>query len=86
MEIKGGPFTQEVTDKYMAIIEKNGAKIINFPEEERTKWAELLKDWPNERAGEIEKETGAPMKATLKAMITAVEEEGYTWPIRYKID
>lgn len=86
MEIKGGPFTQEVFNKYMGIIGQNGAKIVNFPEAERKKWAELLKDWPNERAAEIEKETGAPMKATLKAMLKAVEDEGYTWPIRYKID
>ncbi|MGE0255803.1 MAG: hypothetical protein AB7N54_16865 [Alphaproteobacteria bacterium] len=86
MEVRGGPFTQEIYDKYMGIIAQNGAKIIDFPEEERKKWAELLAPWPNERATEIEKETGAPMKATVKAMIKAAEDEGYVWPIKYKID
>ena len=86
MEIRGGPFTQEITDKYLALIEKNGATIVNFPQEEREKWGELLKPWPKERATEIEKETGVPMIKTVKAMIQAQKDEGYVWPIEYKLD
>ena len=86
MEVKSGPFTQEVYDRYLGIIEKNGAVIVKFPESERKAWAEALATWPNERAGEIEKETGAPMKQTLKTFLTAVEQQGYTWPVRYKVD
>ncbi|MGE0255804.1 MAG: hypothetical protein AB7N54_16870 [Alphaproteobacteria bacterium] len=86
MDLKAGPFTQDVTDKYMALIASKGAKISEFPADERAAWANLLAAWPNERAGEIEKETGWPMKATLKAFLKAAEDVGYTWPIRYKID
>ena len=86
MEAKSGPFTEEVYERYLGIIQKNGAVVIKFPESERKAWANLLADWPNERATQIEKETGAPMKATLKAYISAVEKQGYTWPVRYKVD
>ena len=86
MEVKSGPFTQEVYDRYLGIIEKNGAVVVKFPESERKAWAEALATWPNERAGEIEKETGAPMKQTLNTFLTAVEQQGYTWPVRYKVD
>ena len=86
MEVRAGPFTQEVTDRYLGIIEENGAEIVKFPESERRVWAQALASWPNERASEIEKDTGAPMKATLKAYIQAVADTGYKWPIRYKID
>ena len=86
MEIRGGPFTQEITDKFMALIVKNGATIVDFPQAERQKWGELLKPWPKERATEIEKETGAPMVKTVKAMIKAVADEGYVWPVEYKLD
>lgn len=85
-EERSGPFTAGVYDKYINIIGSKGATVIKLPEAERQAWARALSSWPSERAAQIEAQSKVPMKKVLNAYIKAAEDEGYVWPVRYKID
>jgi TRAP-type C4-dicarboxylate transport system substrate-binding protein len=50
----------------------------------RKQWAELLKDWPNEKAQEAEK-AGYPGVSTMNKLLDTAEKHGHQWPLRYKI-
>ena len=78
---------QETQERYASRIEeiqKDGAEIITIPEDLRKKWAESLKDWPNEKAKEADK-LGLPGSAVAKRNLEAAERHGHVWPVRYVI-
>ena len=78
---------QETQERYgtrMAEIEAAGAEIITIPDELRKKWAEALKDWPNEKAKEVDK-LGWPGSVVAKRNIEFAERHGHVWPVRYVI-
>ena len=65
-------------------LKKAGAKVSTLPVEQQAKWAEALKDWPNERAHDIAKGYGIDGPAIMEKYMTYMEEAGHRWPYRYK--
>jgi TRAP-type C4-dicarboxylate transport system substrate-binding protein len=86
MEARVGKFTNEVFDKYVKLVEKNGAKFVQVSDADRKGWAEMLADAPGKIAKKIEAETKLPMGKAMKAYIEATTAAGHKWPVRYKID
>ncbi|MGE0253044.1 MAG: C4-dicarboxylate TRAP transporter substrate-binding protein [Alphaproteobacteria bacterium] len=79
----------EVSDtKYeenLKSMEKEGAKIVKLPDDVRAAWAESLKDFPREKAKELDGK-GLAGTTILKTALEEAEKVGYKWPIRYKVD
>ena len=65
-------------------LEKNGMTVTDLDPKVRRQWAELLKDWPNEKVQEAEK-NGYPGARVINLLLDTAEKHGYKWPIRYKI-
>lgn len=86
MEARVGTFTNEVFDKYVKLVEKNGAKFVQVTDSDRQAWAQLLADAPGKIAKKIEAETKLPMGKAMNAYIEATAAAGHKWPVRYKID
>jgi TRAP-type C4-dicarboxylate transport system substrate-binding protein len=61
-----------------------GVKIGTLPREEVVKWAELIKDHPQNWANEMEAK-GLPGKKVIKRYIEILEELGEKMPIQYTI-
>jgi TRAP-type C4-dicarboxylate transport system substrate-binding protein len=77
--------TQERYQERIAQIEAEGAEIITIPDDLRKQWAESLKDWPNEKAKEVDK-LGWPGSEVAKRNLAAAERHGHVWPVRYVIE
>ncbi|MBM3559321.1 MAG: hypothetical protein FJX53_05485 [Alphaproteobacteria bacterium] len=67
-----------------AKMKEGGLVVSELPAAENTKWAALLKDWPDERAKDADS-TGLPGSKTLKLTLETAEKLGYTRPKRYVI-
>ncbi len=76
--------TQENYRARLAQIEAEGAEIITIPDDLRKKWAESLKDWPNQKAKEVDA-LGWPGTAVVKRSLETAERHGHVWPVRYAI-
>jgi len=50
----------------------------------RQQWAELLKDWPQEKVTDAEK-AGYPGARVVNLLLDTAEKHGYKWPLRYKV-
>jgi len=65
-------------------MEEGGLIVSELPAAEKAKWAALLKDWPDERAKDVDSK-GLPGSKTLKLTLETAEKLGYKWPNRYVI-
>ena len=65
-------------------LRKAGAKVTTLPVEQQAKWAEALKDWPNERAHDLHKGYGIDGPAIMEKYMKYMEEAGHKWPYRYQ--
>jgi C4-dicarboxylate-binding protein DctP len=63
---------------------KAGAIVRKLPDSVRVEWASSLKDWPQERATELDK-AGLPASQVLKLAIEEAERLGHKWPVRYQV-
>ena len=70
--------------KGLALLKKAGAHVSVLPVEQQAKWAEVLKDWPNERAHDIAKEFKIDGPAIMESYMKYMEAAGHKWPYRYK--
>ena len=61
-----------------------GAFVSTLPVEQQAKWAESLKDWPNERAHDLNKEFKIDGPAIMEKYMKYMEEAGHEWPYRYQ--
>ncbi len=68
----------------LAKLKKAGAHISTLPVEQQAKWAEALKDWPNERAHDIAKGYQIDGPAIMEKYMKYMEEAGHKWPYRYQ--
>ena len=68
----------------IAKLKKAGAKVSTLPIVQQTKWAEALKDWPNERAHDLHKGYGIDGPAIMEKYMKYMEEAGHKWPYRYQ--
>ncbi|MGE0257007.1 MAG: C4-dicarboxylate TRAP transporter substrate-binding protein [Alphaproteobacteria bacterium] len=78
----------ETAKRYDARVEelvKAGMKLTDLDPKVRQQWAESLKDWPNQRAKDVDK-LGWPGSKTAKLTLDTAEKHGYKWPVRYVIE
>jgi len=79
-----GKVNEEYYPKQMEQLRAAGATVKQLPEAVRVEWATALKDWPQQKADELDK-LGLPASQVLKLTIEEAEKLGYKWPVRYKI-
>ena len=82
-ELKTGSANKVGYKKDMTWLRAN-INVNDLPDSVRLKWAQGLKDWPQQHANALEKK-GFPAKAILNATLDAAEKVGYKWPVRYVV-
>ncbi|HWI13027.1 MAG TPA: hypothetical protein VNT02_02190, partial [Burkholderiales bacterium] len=75
---------EEDYPKQMQQLRAAGATVKKVPESVRVDWANHLKNWPQEKATELDKQ-GLPASQVLKLTLEEAEKLGYKWPVRYSI-
>lgn len=83
-EAMTGKVNEENYPKQIAELKRVGAIVKTLPESVRLEWANSLKDWPQQRATELDQQ-GLPGSLVLKTMLEEAEKQGYKWPVRYVI-
>ncbi len=79
-----GTVNKENYPKQLALLRSSGAVVRTLPESVRIEWATALKDWPQQKADELDK-MGLPGSQVLKLTLEEAEKLGYKWPVRYTI-
>lgn len=80
-------FTQTQTDLATAALDnmiKAGAKVSEFPESERRRWADALPDLPKQWAGELESK-GLPATKVVNAFVEGLHKNGITLPRNWSL-
>ena len=83
-ETETGRFVAEYLVGGFAEMEKQGMTVTALTPAERSRWAELLKEWPQEKVSEAEKK-GLPGAKVINSLLDTAEKHGYKWPIRYQV-
>lgn len=84
-EAKTGTLNDENYPKQIAHLKQAGAHVnAAVPESVRVEWATSLKDWPQDKATELDKQ-GLPASEVLKLAMDLYEKNGHKWPVRYQI-
>ncbi|MFN7086149.1 MAG: C4-dicarboxylate TRAP transporter substrate-binding protein [Burkholderiales bacterium] len=79
-----GTVNLENYPKQLDQLRKAGAVVKQLPESVRVDWANSLKNWPQEKAAELDK-AGLPASQVLKLTLEEAEKLGHKWPVRYPI-
>lgn len=58
---------------------KAGAKVAEFPESERKRWAAMLPDLPGQWAHELESK-GLPARGVVEAFLDGLQQQGFVLP------
>ncbi len=80
-----GTVNEENYPKQIEELKKVGAVVNQIDDSVRVEWATSLKDWPREKAKELDA-AGLPGTEVLKAALEEAEKLGHQWPVRYEID
>jgi C4-dicarboxylate-binding protein DctP len=83
-EAKTGTVNDENYPKQVEQLKELGAKVKTLPESVRIDWANSLKDWPKEKAAELDK-AGLPGTQVLDLTLSEAEKLGHKWPVRYQL-
>lgn len=83
-ETKTGIVNEENYPKQIAQLKQVGAVVKQLPDSVRVDWANSLKNWPQEKAAELDK-AGLPGTQVLKLTLEEAEKLGHKWPVRYPI-
>jgi hypothetical protein len=83
-EVLTGTVNEENYPKQMEQLRKVGTIVKQLPESVRVDWANSLKNWPQEKATELDKQ-GLPASQVLKLTLEEAEKLGHKWPVRYQI-
>jgi len=84
-EAKTGTVNDANYPKQIAQLKELGAKVKTaLPDSVRIDWATSLKDWPKEKAAELDK-AGLPGTEVLSLAMELYEKAGHKWPVRYQI-
>ena len=83
-EAKTGTVNKADYPKQIAELKAHGSIVRTLPEKVRQDWANSLAGWPAQKAKELDA-MGLPGSQVLEATLQAAEENGYKWPVRYKI-
>jgi TRAP-type C4-dicarboxylate transport system substrate-binding protein len=79
-----GTVNEENYPKQLEQLRKVGAIVTQLPDAVRVEWANSLKNWPQEKATELDK-AGLPASQVLKLTLEQAEKLGHKWPVRYQI-
>lgn len=83
-EAKTGTVNEENYPKQIEQLKALGVNVKAVPDAVKVEWAQSLKDWPQEKASELDKQ-GLPATQVLKATLEEAEKLGHKWPLRYAI-
>ena len=83
-EDKTGTVNKADYPKQIAELKAHGVNVRTLPEKVRQEWANSLAGWPAQKAKELDA-MGLPGTQVLEATLQAAEDNGYKWPVRYKI-
>jgi C4-dicarboxylate-binding protein DctP len=83
-ESRIGTVNDEFYAKQVAELRTNGVTVRKIPASVRNDWANTLKDWPQQKAAELDK-LGMPATQILKLWLEEQEKLGHKWPVRYVI-
>jgi TRAP-type C4-dicarboxylate transport system substrate-binding protein len=83
-EAKTGTVNDENYPKQIEQLKSVGAIVKTLPDSVKVEWATSLKDWPQEKASELDK-AGLPGSQVLKLALEEAEKLGHTWPVRYQV-
>ncbi|MFZ1952580.1 MAG: C4-dicarboxylate TRAP transporter substrate-binding protein [Pseudolabrys sp.] len=83
-EAKTGTVNKENYPKQIAELKAHGSVVRTLPEKVRQEWANSLAGWPAQKAKELDA-MGLPATQVLEIALQAAEDNGYKWPVRYKI-
>lgn len=83
-EAKTGTVNEENYPKQIEQLKGLGVNVKAVPDAVKVEWAQSLKDWPQEKATELDKQ-GLPATQVLKTALEEAEKLGHKWPLRYAI-
>ncbi|MBI3434193.1 MAG: C4-dicarboxylate TRAP transporter substrate-binding protein [Proteobacteria bacterium] len=83
-EDKTGTVNAENYPKQIAQLKSVGSVVKAVPDSVRIDWANSLKNWPQEKAAELDK-AGLPGSQVLKLALEEAEKLGHKWPVRYQV-
>ncbi|MCC6610377.1 MAG: C4-dicarboxylate TRAP transporter substrate-binding protein [Burkholderiales bacterium] len=83
-EAKTGTVNEADYPKQIAELKRVGAVVKQLPDSVRVDWANSLKEWPQQKATELDK-AGLPASQVLKLALEEAERLGHKWPVRYQI-
>jgi TRAP-type C4-dicarboxylate transport system substrate-binding protein len=83
-EARTGTVNLENYPKQLEALKAAGATVRALPESVRVDWATSLKNWPQEKASELDK-AGLPASQVLKLAVEEAEKLGHKWPVRYQV-
>lgn len=83
-EAKTGTVNEENYPKQIEQLKTLGVNVKAVPDAVKVEWAQSLKDWPQEKASELDKQ-GLPATQVLKTTLEEAEKLGHKWPLRYAI-
>lgn len=83
-EAKTGTVNDANYPKQIEQLKSVGAIVKKLPDSVAVEWAQSLKDWPQEKAAELDK-AGMPGTQVLKLTLEEAEKLGHKWPVRYAI-
>jgi TRAP-type C4-dicarboxylate transport system substrate-binding protein len=83
-EAKTGTVNDENYPKQIDQLKELGAKLKTLPDSVRNEWATSLKNWPKEKAAELDK-AGLPGTEVLRLTLDEAEKLGHKWPVRYEL-
>lgn len=83
-EAKTGTVNDANYPKQLDQLRTAGAIVKKLPDSVTLEWAQSLKDWPQEKATELDK-AGMPGTQVLKLALEEAEKLGHKWPVRYAI-
>jgi TRAP-type C4-dicarboxylate transport system substrate-binding protein len=83
-EARTGTVNKENYPKQLEQLKGLGTNIKSVPPSVKQDWANSLKDWPQQKAAELDKQ-GLPASQVLKLALEEAEKLGHKWPVRYAV-
>jgi TRAP-type C4-dicarboxylate transport system substrate-binding protein len=83
-EAKTGTVNDANYPKQIEQLKTLGAVVKKVPDSVAVEWAQSLKNWPQEKATELDAK-GLPATQVLKMALEEAEKLGHKWPVRYVI-
>jgi len=83
-EVMTGKVNEANYPKQLDQLRAAGAVVRAVPDSVKAEWAASLKDWPQQRADELDK-AGHPASQVLKITLEEAEKLGHKWPVRYSV-